>query len=289
MKFHNIAILFTVMAILGAPAFSYIFSSMSINATVYPSGDVVFNMSFVPESSLSSLGMSFPSKLVSPSIDSDGSCSYSYHSLGTLIKCNGNISRLYITARTIGMIEHMGNSEVFHLRFPVLNIYRNASISVSLPEGYILSDPRQFQAFGYNVVEPPGYSTYTNGRKIYVKWHMESPELGKPIEFRVIYEKAEKTSATLPYYYWVGALAVALVAVVVAFAVRPRQTLVHALDRDERLVYEAIGNRRVKQGKLVKELDMSKAKLSRIVKRLAEKGLIRKTRRGRDNLLEVVR
>ena len=276
-----------IIGLAAAPSLSYIFTSLEINATVYETRDVIFNISMTTEEPLESMELSFPARLVSPSISANGTCSHSYHALGTIIKCRGNITSVSVNARTIGLVSELDNSLMFYLRIPVLNVYRNATFRISLPEGFILSDRQYFEKFGYSVVEPAGYNISTDGRRIYVLWRMNNPELGRPIEFRVIYERTEEGGGG---YLYLAAIPAAVMLVALLFLSRRRvRHFIHALDADEKRVYEAIEGRKVKQSRLVRELDMSKAKLSRVVKRLEEKGLVRKERRGRDNILEVVK
>ena len=71
---------------------------------------------------------------------------------------------------------------------------------------------------------------------------------------------------------------------------KPKEVILSVLDDFERKVVEVITNAggEINQRKVVQETNLSKAKVSRVVKRLQERGLIDVTRLGRTNKLKLV-
>ncbi len=82
------------------------------------------------------------------------------------------------------------------------------------------------------------------------------------------------------------ALALAALILAAAFKLKPWRKKRSSLDEDAAKVYEFVKrNGRVPQKELRKEFPYSEAKLSLIVAELEEKGLVRKVKKGRGNLL----
>ena len=67
------------------------------------------------------------------------------------------------------------------------------------------------------------------------------------------------------------------------------QTVLSVLKKDEKMVLECLIKRKgeCKQRQIVRETDFSKAKVSRILMDLEKRGVIKKERRGRTNIVQL--
>lgn len=186
-------------------------------------------------------------------------------------------------------IKKTGGEYLFILPKPLGS---NSNIQVYLPENYILSD---------NLIFPKDYSLSTNGKNIILEW-----ENFNESEIIVFYEGA--SASNLIYYIIMGAL---LFAVVILFyfqrkkfkkkinLIREKQNkakeklrnleknnMTKNLFGDERKIIEYLLSKKNKSSwtkELVKNLEISKVRLSRKLRSLLEKGLIKKESYGNEN------
>jgi uncharacterized membrane protein len=155
---------------------------------------------------------------------------------------------------------------------------------VKLPEGMVIVNDTIF---------PKGASTMTDGRRIGVVWSIGNVSSDQALKFQVMYEPTEKVSP-LPFQQLI--ITVPIVAFVVAFFVysrvrKPKEVILSVLDDYEKKVINIItaAGGEVNQKKVVQETNLSKAKVSRIVKNLVNRGLIEVKRLGRTNKLKLMK
>ena len=133
-----------------------------------------------------------------------------------------------------------------------------------------------------------------DGRHITVTWVVDEPELGSDNSYKVFYERVVAIYANDWFYPVVAFLSFLLV--VLSFMLfrfkkaRKIKTVLSVLHESERRVIEILmaNDGKCDQRQLVKETGFSKAKMSRMMLDLEERGLITKTRRGRTNIIELV-
>mgnify|MGYP000276434782 CR=1 FL=1 len=164
-------------------------------------------------------------------------------------------------------------------------------LEVILPEGYgIISRDEG------TPIEPKGAETGSEGRRIFVRWDMKNVSLGQSRDFQVNYQELNVFRNVFPNNMtsFVGLL-VLLVAVLVAVYVKYMKeedtiaSILPVLKEDEKRVvmYLLDFEGECEQVELVKNLDYSKAKISRLVKDLEERGIIKKIKEGRKNRLVI--
>ncbi|MEA3229791.1 MAG: hypothetical protein U9P44_02650 [archaeon] len=133
-----------------------------------------------------------------------------------------------------------------------------------------------------------------DGRHITVTWTEENPSLGSDHSYRVFYEKVTQIhyeGITYPVILLLLVLVLVMSFLSLKYMkTRKVNTVLSVLHKGERMVVELlIGNdNRCDQRVLVKETGFSKAKLSRILLDLEDRGLITKTRRGRTNIVKLL-
>ncbi len=174
-----------------------------------------------------------------------------------------NATRIEIEFDTKSLIFKNGDLNQIFTKFDFNNV-SNAILYIYIPSGY-------------EIVETYPKANYSSdGKNIIASW-----KLGNDSNISIKYQKitAEKN-------YWVLAIVIAFVAISFAFA-RKKESRFKYLDDDERAVAELLSTGRVVyQNKIEKKLGFSRAKMTRIVKRLAKKGLVSKEKRGRTNRLK---
>lgn len=169
------------------------------------------------------------------------------------------------------------------LKKPITSVF----VSVTLPEGMGL-----VEGVDEKISMPEKASIVSDGRHIIVTWKLTNVEEKDSLRFQILYEKVRKEENFLLYGFLFGILGVAVVTGIYIKKLKKSEKLVlSVLDEYERKVIEVIKAHggKVNQKKVVQETNLSKAKVSRVVKSLAERGLIEVERVGRTNILKLVR
>lgn len=216
-------------------------------------------------------------------------CIFSKSSSGTEVICTPNENRKNVSSQTpyaIAMsfdvhdiVAKRKNPFIFfvHLVANPTNLLR---VKVLLPEGAVLPDTNGVAPFYPQNAEIGG-----TGRRVILQWNMQKPPLGDRINFTAEYE--------LSYARLLGVtvtvVALLIMAIVGIFYYKNKQgkltTVISVLKGDEKKVIDVIrahGNS-CKQRDIVRETDFSKAKISRIITLLEERGIVQKDRKGRTN------
>lgn len=154
---------------------------------------------------------------------------------------------------------------------------------ITLPEGMVVANLS-------DAVYPPNYSTLSNGRNILIYWELENISYFQPLFFRVVY-RSVRGGISIGSLLIVAVVAAVLSALLIYHRARkPEEVILSVLDNQERRVFEVVRKAtQINQRKVVRITDYSKATVSRIVRRLVERGLITVERRGRTNILKVRR
>jgi uncharacterized membrane protein len=205
-----------------------------------------------------------------------------------IISCKRlNTTSININYRSSDLVELDGKTYKYYQQF-ILPYSTRASSIVTLPLGAVVANVT-------DAVYPKKYSMLSNGRNILVYWELENVSSLQPLAFQVYYQplqvEGRKDYSTV---YFLSAV-ILLVAIAVLFSVRrikikqvikPEKVVLKVLDGYERKVFEAVKKAgSIKQGKIVELTGISKAKVSRVVKSLEAKGLLKTERRGRTKLV----
>jgi len=135
----------------------------------------------------------------------------------------------------------------------------------------------------------------TDGRRIIIQWNLNNIQARQPLRFQFLYENVEVPpifSIRLRYFVLMGVAAAAIIAFLIyRYKIKPEKLVLSVLDDYERKVIDIISANKgvANQKKIVQETNLSKAKISRVVKSLAERGLIEVERSGRTNILKIVK
>ena len=201
-----------------------------------------------------------------------------------------NTTSINIRFQSDSFLEFQGNVYKFYQQFLLPSTNRVTSL-ITLPVGHVVANTS-------DAVYPKKYSMLSNGRNILVYWEMENVSTLQPLAFQVYYqplEIPEKKDYSL--LYALAVIAISLFAFALVYIrrtraakkeIKPEKVVLKVLDKYERKVFEIVKKAgSIKQGKIVELAELSKAKVSRVVKSLEEKGLLKSERRGRTKIVRL--
>jgi len=217
------------------------------------------------------------------------SCRVETKTYGADIICD--ISKINQTSRTLifnyattGLVSGSGDQFVYRNDIYMPLDVDRLFYEVALPEGMGISKNE-------SLLLPSGWNTNTDGRKIFVFWNKDKLTKGSTFSPKIVYESIQ----ILPFVYQSQYLIIALVGILfIGFVLWRRRTTLQivmpVLKSDEKKIFEAIMKygTGVHQKLIVKESNYSKAKVSKVLKSLEERGLIRLERIGRHNRVHIV-
>ena len=190
-----------------------------------------------------------------------------------------NYTSLHIHYETDDFVRSLDEKKVFFADFSFHNeTPTNTFVSIKLPVGYVLSS------------DLPEYVKTSDGKRIILLRSLDNQStiivkfFFEPVSGSIVHEMFEK--------YMIIILLVVIAAGVLVYVVyskitREREKILSVLDKDERKVLEIIMNeKKIIQRKIVSMTNLSKSKVSRIIAKLKERGLIEVERRGRTNIIK---
>ena len=117
-------------------------------------------------------------------------CPVSNPGLGTSIVCD-NIwaSKIEYRFRAHGLVNSLQDLDVFNYRFPISQNTDNYSLIISLPLGTGLVETTKLEGTGLERFEPVWGSEGSDGRRIFLEWKLDDPDLGRSLDVSVVYER----------------------------------------------------------------------------------------------------
>ncbi len=209
--------------------------------------------------------------------------------VGTSILCNNiKASKVTYKFRSIGAARQIRNLLIFSQKFSLTQLTDKFSVVVRLPLGTALVEKARLEGTGISRFEPSWGREGTDGRRISVEWVATEPKLGETYDISVVYEQV--SIGEIPVVPVLLTLLAILAVAYFMFLRRPNmKDVLPILNEQERKVMEILlkENKEVDLRKLIKDLDFSKPKVSRIIKDLSDRGLVEKTRKGRTNIIRI--
>lgn len=165
------------------------------------------------------------------------------------------------------------------------------NVRVTLPEGYGLVE----RSTPY---EPADAQVGSEGRRIFLRWTEENPELASRLRYMVRYEEVAAFER-IPTWQLAGISLIFLLGLagIAVYVRRGRErgktiaSIFPVLKEDEqevlRYIIEEDGE--IEQREIVSSLSYSKAKISRLVSDLEDRGLVEKEKAGRVNVVRLTR
>jgi len=163
-------------------------------------------------------------------------------------------------------------------------------VSVRLPEGMALVSEYVKGEISY----PENATIVSDGRHHIVTWKLSDIQPGQSLRFQILYEKVEALLPSQILLY--GGIFIVAAASVTTFIYlkyfrKPEKLILSVLDDFERSVMDVIvsAGGTINQKKVVQATNLSKAKVSRVVKSLTNRGLIEVERLGRTNKIKIIK
>jgi len=261
----------------------------SVNTEIYNNNTVhyEFNIIFVNHPAQTfSLSIGSPHNI---KVNSSADCVVEEGMLGTRIVCNMEAS-----SRTLINIEYdseryinkRDNYLLFEYPIILTEDVSTLSFLVKLPVGTGLKEPVE------NSYTPEGALIGSDGRRLIVSWQMQNLQKGERVDFSIAFEKISEILPITGYMFYLPT-AIIISGVVISFGLfyqfywrgREFKIILPILKKDEKIIFDSIrkhGNG-VKQKLIVKDSGYSKAKVSKVLKSLKERGIIKLERIGRSN------
>lgn len=191
-----------------------------------------------------------------------------------------------ISFETNDFVRTLDGKLFFDADFTLDRSINQTFVFVKLPEGMVLSNKQPF---------PENATNETDGRRIIIAWKMYNLQPNQQLRFQILYEQVQQPplfQLRLGYFAIFGVAAAGVASLVyLRYFRKPEKLVLSVLDEYERKVMNILvaSEGEVKQKKIVQDTNLSKAKVSRVVKSLAGRGLIEVERAGRTNKLKLVK
>lgn len=222
-------------------------------------------------------------------------CSVEEMPLGTSIVCkNAFAKRITYTFYAKNLIESGKRLNILFYQFPITTLINRVYVVVKIPLGAVIADEASLEYTGLKPFYPENGIKGSDGRRIFVEWIFENPKLGETIRISTIYEKILKEENINIYLILISAIILSFIIIsLILIFVRRRKDVskvLPILNEAERAIMEVIlkSPEVLDQRKIVKATGFSKAKVSRVLKDLEERGLIKREKIGRATKVRLI-
>ncbi|MBI2452390.1 winged helix-turn-helix transcriptional regulator [Candidatus Pacearchaeota archaeon] len=171
---------------------------------------------------------------------------------------------------TKDLVKQSGSNFIFSMDFSLPFVSKNTQIKLNLPEGFILSD-----------IDPPASPKptviETDGKIISLIWKNPEEE-----SFIVVYKRGftDKSESAMPTYLVFIALLIIIFTAILFMLTQKRKTrefISSTLSENENIILNIIRKEKnITQKKIGQITGFSKSKLSKIIKRLEEKNILKR-------------
>ncbi len=226
-------------------------------------------------------------------------CEIRILNIGTEFICIPTFKENYsvkLSFQTKDLVSQKDKIERFEYQHSIVDPTKLYAVKLILPEGYVIFKENDSSVIP---IDPPTGIIGSTGRQITIDWTDAKVVLGTTLHFRAYYEKIG-FFGNFPIFVFIP-LGVIFAIVIVFFIINNKRTLrknsgsiaslMPALTDDEKQILEFLikKDKKSTQRNIVRELNLSKAKASRLIHNLEKRDLIKKTKRGRTNLIVIER
>jgi uncharacterized membrane protein len=281
-----ITTLFIGLILFSVPGFAEVFQ-YGVTAEIFENNTVSYELNLIfvdhPSQNFSfSIGNPLDIKIETPA-----SCNIVKKVLETVITCYMNAS-----ARTDITLSYISDENVkkrdsyflFEDSFKMSENTKTLSVLVKLPEATGLREPIE------NSYTPSDALIGSDGRRLVINWLRNDLKSGETFDVSVAFEKTgDVIPSQFPMEYLIVIIIVSFSAFVLFYQFYYKnkgvKLIFPVLKKDEKIIFNSImkhGNG-VNQKIIVKDSGYSKAKVSKVLNSLKERGLIKLERIGRSN------
>lgn len=211
------------------------------------------------------------------------------------VKCELNLTQerrtIELNFETKDFVRRIEDKFYFDADLSLGKDVSSLSVSVKLPEGFWLVGEEVKGRLSF----PENATILSDGRRHIITWKFVDVGKEESLRFQVLYERVSPYTEHPKWFFYVGIFVAVFVAVFIftyfKFLRKQEKIILSVLDEFERKVMDAINQAggTTTQKKVVQATNLSKAKVSRVVKNLVERGLIEVERLGRTNKLKIVK
>lgn len=288
-KIGFIFILFVLLLPVNAHAISYKFSNYSMNLEISQTSmineTVSFTMKNIGESPIALVEYFIASKPLSLGIyDSKGPLNYTIENGNTVVISlreplkNGTSDSIKINFELFGFVADFKEDKILSFSYiPEANITA-FSLIVKLPPRSTLASEIEKSGESLSAVYPSPTKIYTNGKRIILEWQRDELKIGESFRVFVMYSNLNKRNYS-PLWVLFGLLiGTALTYFVIKGKNKNKNIARMVLSGDEEKIYELIlaSDGEILQEEIVKTTGFSKAKVSKLIRNLEIKKIIKK-------------
>ncbi|NIM46661.1 MAG: hypothetical protein GTN40_00670 [Candidatus Aenigmarchaeota archaeon] len=269
------------------PCFSQELYQYGVTAEIFENNTVEYKLTLI---FVNHQDQSFITPLGSPDnikVDSVADCKIQPGMLETNIVCTMKASErtdVIITYNSNQKVNKRNNYFLFTDSFKFRGDTEIIPILVKLPEGTGLREPVE------NSYSPENALIGSDGRRTIINWQMNDFKKGDRIDVFVAFEKiGDVIISEFPIEFFTITIIIIFAGVIVFYQFywknKTVKLILPVLKKDEKIIFNTVmkhGNG-VNQKIIVKDSGYSKAKVSKVLKSLKERGLIKLERIGRKN------
>ena len=264
----------------------------SVIAEIYKNNTVHYKLTIIV---INNPSLKFSIPIISPhNIQTPKYCNIEEGMFETNIACS-----IEPSSKTDIIIEYYSDEKIikkdnyflFKDSFKMTNDVNTLSLLIKLPEGTGLKEPTESS---YTPIEA---LIGSDGRRTIISWQKEYIESEDKIDVSIAFEEIGEIKIVPTSFVYYGILIAVIVALISGFVVfyrfywknRGVKIILPILKKDEKTIFDAIikHGSGVNQKIIVKESGYSKAKVSKVLNSLKERGIIKLERLGRSNKVYV--
>lgn len=224
-------------------------------------------------------------------------CNLQKKSYGTDIVCDvfptKEKRQLNLEFDSFDTVKRSDNVSLFKQDFNIPLNTKTIFLKTTLPEGMVLIEKSTlFQPY-----LPVDGEKGSDGRRIFVTWRRENLKLGENFNIQIAYESTTDNYSQLITFFTGSLIGLIIIILLMGggiwYFIKKRkgiQILLPVLKKDEKIIIETLMKYKGKTNQriLVNESNYSKAKVSKVLKSLEERGLIKLERIGRTNKVYLI-
>jgi uncharacterized membrane protein len=277
--------------LLSVPCFSKELYQYGVTAEIFENNTVNYKLTLIFVNNTDQTFIFPLSSSINVKVESVANCNVQQGTLETNILCNlkaSNRTVLVISYSSDQKISKKDNYFLFQDSFKINSDTDTVSFLIKLPEGTGLKEPIE------NSSSPSGALIGSDGRRTIINWIENDLKKGVTFDVSIAYEKiGEVVISEFP----IQVISVIALVIIVGFAFfyqfywrnRNVNLIIPILKKDEKKIFDVIMKHGsgVNQKIIVNDSGYSKAKVSKVLKSLEERGILRLERIGRKNKVHI--
>jgi uncharacterized membrane protein len=279
------------LILLSVPCFSKELYQYGVTAEIFENNTVNYKLTLIFVNNTDQTFIFPLSSSINVKVESVANCNVQQGTLETNILCNlkaSNRTVLVISYSSDQKISKKDNYFLFQDSFKINSDTDTVSFLIKLPEGTGLKEPIE------NSSSPSGALIGSDGRRTIINWIENDLKKGVTFDVSIAYEKiGEVVISEFP----IQIISVIALVIIVGFAFfyqfywrnRNVNLIIPILKKDEKKIFDVIMKHGsgVNQKIIVNDSGYSKAKVSKVLKSLEERGILRLERIGRKNKVHI--